>query len=142
MRTILTAILSLALASTADAQGDSPSENGTDDDQVWFIVSDAGASESLVEFQNEMPADRWSYIPAVPELRDVAKGAGIFADELRDFLETLTPILESASSTQGEYALDQFELTVSLTAEGKLGIVATATVSGATGIRLVFRRRQ
>lgn len=145
MRIIVMSVLFLTLVDTGDAQDNNSAQDGSEDQQIWFIFPDRESSEFSGDWVNNanIRSGRSSFDGRT--FSEVGIAPDIIATEFTDFIEQLGPILSPVSSiTEGiveEYQIDQIELSVSITAEGKVGIIATATVGGHAGIRLIFRRR-
>ena len=134
---IATTILLLVLAGPAAAQ----------DGQIWFIFPDRTESDFSGDWATTIRSTERSTAPNQFGRADsrvdseVAINPDTLADAAADFVQTLSPVLASVSELSGEYMVEQIELNVSITGEGKIGIFTTATVGGEAGIKLILRRR-
>ena len=153
MRTTLTIVLFLTLAGTVDAQNSSQGQESSESKQIWFIFPDRPENafpdparsdrpiESLAPYTGIQPGSENSSPPLRAGI-EVSFDSDRLGDRFGEFVEDLEPVLRFASGKIGQFAVEQIELTVSITAEGKVGVLASASLGSEAGIKLILRRRE
>ena len=154
MRTVLTILLLLVSVAGVDAQTQrQPDEQASADEQIWLIFPGRTVESLAADWMTDPTgaitgagprtaprgnsAERLNFDRSL----EVSANPQLLASEFKRFVSSLQSVFTAASSVTGDYAVDQIELNVSITAEGKLGIIVASGSYGAeAGLKVILRR--
>lgn len=138
MRHSLVFALFLTIAGIAHSEDQPPESTSSDAEEIPLIL--------IGRTEDQVSGDWARYIvPPVPGFptgsprSDIAVQKGHLTTAFKTAVDQIQPILNTISSVQGDYVVDQVEVFVTLNAEGRIAILL-GSFGGEAGIKLVFRR--
>lgn len=144
--TVLVTILSLFGPPTLLAQnrqGGPPAvAPSSQDDQIMLIFPEGAPvpTGGWWVTMSDLPVGRGGTPTQLSRAAYVGVRPADLAAAFQEFVRMLGPILNVSVPT-GPYRVDEIELEVSVTAEGKIGLFVGGTVGATGGIRLSLRRQ-